>query len=173
MLADCTAHSAALPRLELQDDLPLLLLSAAALPDLVEVRSNFRLPRSLHQCGERSNAAFAQAVCRRSSRHSRLTIVRRGCETQRLAEDSWRSHVHRTRLRSACSSSRSRLPMSGVEGDSPRVLLGDLKGAILSRERMARLCPHPAGTQGIGSGACAAMTVKSVLTKYDILHIMS
>ena len=25
----------------------------------------------------------------------------------------------------------------GVEGDSPRVLLGDLKGAILSRERMA------------------------------------
>ena len=27
--------------------------------------------------------------------------------------------------------------MSGVEGDSPRVLLGDLKGAILSRERMA------------------------------------
>ena len=27
--------------------------------------------------------------------------------------------------------------MSGVEGDSPRILLGDLKGAILSRERMA------------------------------------
>jgi len=34
MLADCTAHSAALPCLELQDDLPLLLLSAAALPVL-------------------------------------------------------------------------------------------------------------------------------------------
>ena len=40
-------------------------------------------------------------------------------------------------LRSACSYSSYRLPMSGVEGLSPRVLLGDLKGAILSRERMA------------------------------------
>jgi len=29
-------------------------------------------------------------------RHSRLTIVRRGCNRWRLAEDSWRSHVHRT-----------------------------------------------------------------------------
>ena len=29
-------------------------------------------------------------------RHSRLTIVRRGCNRERLAEDSWRSHVHRT-----------------------------------------------------------------------------
>ena len=32
MLADCTAHSAALPRLELLDDLPLLLLPAVAQP---------------------------------------------------------------------------------------------------------------------------------------------
>jgi len=31
MLADCTAHSAALPRLEFLYDLPLLLSSAAAL----------------------------------------------------------------------------------------------------------------------------------------------
>ena len=34
MLADCTAHSAALPRLKLLYDLPLLLSSAAALPIL-------------------------------------------------------------------------------------------------------------------------------------------
>ena len=32
MLADCTAHSAALPRLELLYDLPLLLSSAVAQP---------------------------------------------------------------------------------------------------------------------------------------------
>ena len=38
--------------------------------------------------------------------------------------DPWRSHVHRTRLRSACSSSSPRPAMSGVEGISPRVLLG-------------------------------------------------
>ena len=34
--------------------------------------------------------------------------------------------------------------MSGVEGNSPRVLLGDLKGAILSRERMAPFPAFPA-----------------------------
>ena len=32
----------------------------------------------------------------------------------------------------------------GVEGNSPRVLLGDLKGAILSRERMAPFPASPA-----------------------------
>ena len=37
--------------------------------------------------------------------------------------------------------------MSGVEGDSPCVLLGDLKGAILSRERMAPF-RSPKRTQG-------------------------
>ena len=47
-------------------------------------------------------------------------------------------------LRSACSYSSYRLPMSGVEGLSPRVLLGDLKGAILSRERMAPFPASPA-----------------------------
>ena len=37
--------------------------------------------------------------------------------------------------------------MSGVEGNSPRVLLGDLKGAILSRERMV---PFAASPHGVG-----------------------
>ena len=50
-------------------------------------------------------------------------------------------------LRSACSYSSCKLPMSGVEGISPRVLLGDLKGAILSRERMA---PFAASPHGVG-----------------------
>ena len=50
-------------------------------------------------------------------------------------------------LRSACSYSSYRLPMSGGEGPSPRVLLGDLKGAILSRERMA---PFAASPHGVG-----------------------
>ena len=51
-------------------------------------------------------------------------------------------------LRSACSYSSYRLPMSGVEGLSPRVLLGDLKGAILSRERMAPFSRPPCAAQG-------------------------
>ena len=62
---------------------------------LVEVRSNSRLPpvstmRRAKQC-----RYFARSPPP-SKRHSRLTIVRRGCNRERLAEDSWRSHVHRT-----------------------------------------------------------------------------
>ena len=62
--------------------------------------------------------------------------VRRGCEQSRFAEDSWRSHVHRTRLRSACSSSSPKLPMCGVEGEGPSSFLsGVVKGDTLFRER--------------------------------------
>ena len=51
-------------------------------------------------------------------------------------KDSWRSHVHRTRLRSACSSSSPKLPMCGVEGEGPSSFLsGVVKGDTLFRER--------------------------------------
>ena len=63
-----------------------------------------------------------------SNRHSRLTIVRRGCKTVTNRRGSWRSHVHRTRLRSACSSSRLRLPMQ-----TPFFWTGDAR--FLSTER--------------------------------------
>ena len=47
--------------------------------------------------------------------------------------DSWRSHVHRTRLR---SSSSPKLPMCGVEGEGPSSFLsGVVKGDTLFRER--------------------------------------
>ena len=50
--------------------------------------------------------------------------------------DSWRSHVHRTRLRSACSSSSPKLPMCGVEGEGPSSFLsGVVMGDTLFRER--------------------------------------
>ena len=49
-------------------------------------------------------------------------------------------------LRSACSHSSYKLPMSGVEGNSPRVLLGG-KGAILSREGMAPFAAPPHGVE--------------------------
>ena len=99
---------------------------------LVEVRSNSRLPpvstmRRAKQC-----RYFASSLPP-SKRHSRLTTVRRGCKMVTYRRDSWRSHVHRTRLRSACSSSSYKLTMSGVEGDSPRPSLGDTKGVFSSR----------------------------------------
>ena len=61
---------------------------------LVEVQPNFRLPpvstmRRAQQC-----RYFARSLPP-SKRHSRLTAVRRGCEYLQIAEDSWRSHVHR------------------------------------------------------------------------------
>ena len=61
---------------------------------LVEVHSNSRLPpvstmRRAQQC-----RYFARSLPP-SKRHSRLTAVRRGCEYLQIAEDSWRSHVHR------------------------------------------------------------------------------
>ena len=98
---------------------------------LVEVRSNSRLPpvsamRRAKQC-----RYFARSPPP-SKRHSRLTIVRRGCKTVTIRRDSWRSHVHRTRLRSVCSSSSCKLPMSGVEGTSLRVLLGVQGGYSLT-----------------------------------------
>ena len=51
----------------------------------------------------------------------------------------------------ACSPSRFwSVRGAGVEIETPlRVLLGDQKGAILSRERIAPFTAHPCGTQGI------------------------
>ena len=49
-------------------------------------------------------------------------------------------------LRSACSDSSCRLPMSGVEGNSLAFSWG-FKGAILSRERMV---PFAASPHGVG-----------------------
>ena len=62
MLAESTTCVAALlrsPPMVLQDDLPLLLSSAAALPVLWQC-GLITVYRCTHQCGERSNAAFGR-----------------------------------------------------------------------------------------------------------------
>ena len=90
----CVAALLHSPPLVLQDDLPLLLLSAAALP-ISRQYSLIPVYRGTQQCGERSNAAFGRqsaAEVTSLAPHG----VRRGCDRLRLAEDSWRSHVHRT-----------------------------------------------------------------------------
>ena len=56
------------------------------------------------------------------------------------SRDSWRSHVHRARLRSACSSSSTRPAMSGVEGDAPCLSLGDSKGVFSSKREYPLWC---------------------------------
>ena len=77
------------------------------------------------------------------------------------SRDSWRSHVHRTRLRSACSSSSPRPAMSGVEGDAPCLSLGDSKGVFSSEReyplwcRGAHAAPPPALAREKGCSAAA------------------
>ena len=91
---------------------------------LVEVRSNSRLPpvstmRRAQQC-----RYFAGSLPP-SKRHSRLTIVRRGCKTVTIRRDSWRSHVHRAyiaqrlqffKLQTANVGGRGALPSSFLLG---------------------------------------------------------
>ena len=116
---------------------------------LVEVRSNSRLPpvstmRRAQQC-----RYFAGSLPP-SKRHSRLTIVRRGCKRSRIAGIHGEAMYTALTLRSACSHSSYKLSMSGVEGPSPRLSLGDSKGVFSSEReyplwcRGAHAAPPPA-----------------------------
>ena len=106
---------------------------------LVEVQTNFRLPEHSSMRRAQQCRYFASSLPP-SKRHSRLTTVRRGCCQVATRRDSWRSHVHRTRLRSACSHSSYKLPMPGVEGPSPRLSLGDSKGVFSSEREYPLWC---------------------------------
>ena len=106
---------------------------------LVEVRSSHRLPEHSSMRRAQQCRYFASSLPP-SKRHSRLTTVRRGCCQVATRRDSWRSHVHRTRLRSACSHSSYKLPMPGVEGPSPRLSLGDSKGVFSSEREYPPWC---------------------------------
>ena len=125
---------------------------------LVEVRSNSHLPpvstmRRAKQC-----RYFARSPPP-SKRHSRLTIVRRGCKTVTTRRDSWRSHVHRTYI--AQHVQLFDLQTANVRGQGARPLAFSwgFKGDILSRERISPLSraapaallplPHSAGVSSI------------------------
>ena len=114
---------------------------------LVEVRSNLRLPR--HYSMRR---APAMPLFRTQSAAEVASLAPHDSKAQLQAvttrRDSWRSHVHRTRLRSACSYSSCKLPMLGVEGGSPRPFSWGCKGDILFRER--EYPPFPRPPHGVG-----------------------
>ena len=61
-------------------------------------------------------------------RHSRLTIVRRGCWMCRIAGIHGEAMYTAPTLRSACSPSSYRLPMCGVKGRRPLRSLGGPRG---------------------------------------------
>ena len=75
-----------------------------------------------------------------SKRHSRLTIVRCGCNRERLAEDSWRSHVHRTYI--AQRVQLFKLQTANVRGQGVRPLAflwGFQRGYSLPKENKFKI----------------------------------
>ena len=90
---------------------------------------SFLCMRRAQQCRARRQSAVVLPSHAPHDSKARLQTV----TTRR---DSWRSHVHRTRLHSACSSSSPKLPMCGVEGEGPSSFLsGVVKGDTIFRER--------------------------------------
>ena len=94
---------------------------------LVGVQPNFRLPpvstmRRAKQC-----RYFARSPPP-SKRHSRLTIVRRGCKTVTIRRDSWRSHVHRTYIAQRLQFFKLQTANVGGRGDLPSRSLGGSRG---------------------------------------------
>ena len=164
MLADCTAHSAAEPRLKLLYDLPLLLLPAVAQPlaallpygcgtplagtalPILQKYAVISVYRQSHQCGERSNAAFGRqsaAVLTSHAPHdskARLqhVTIRRG---------SWRSHVHRTHTAQRVQPFKQQTRNVGGRGALPSRSLGGSRGPFShAREWPPFPRPHAVGT---------------------------
>ena len=114
----------------------------------------FIWPRRAQQCRVRTQSAAVLSSLAPHDSKARLRAVT-------SSRDSWRSHVHRARLRSACSSSSTRPAMSGVEGDAPCLSLGDSKGVFSSKReyplwcRGAHAAPPPALAREKGCSAAA------------------
>ena len=103
-------------------------------------------PQNPKSGGERSNAAPSpaspikrrrakqcrrtQAVCRRGN-VTRALRSARGCNTNRHAEDSWRSHVHRTYTAQRVQSFKLQTANVGGRGGRPSSFSGGFKGGIL------------------------------------------
>ena len=143
----CVAALLRSPPLVLLYDLPLLLLSAAALPifrrcRLISFCRNANLFDSAYR-GERSNAAPV-GTCKSDKIQSRRKL-RKAADTQakrqRMQEATQivlQQHLAGTRLRSACSPSSARLPMRGSRG-VPSPFSGGFKGGILFGKRIPPL----------------------------------
>ena len=89
-------------------------------------------------------------------RHSRLTIVRRGCWMCRIAGIHGEAMYTAPTLRSACSSSSYRLPMCGVKGRRPLRSLGGPRGIFSHvREYPPYPQPHTVWGKAAASSGCS------------------
>ena len=110
---------------------------------LVGVQTNHRLPPVSTM---RRALAMPHSVVSLppSKRHSRLTIVRRGCKTVTIRRDSWRSHVHRTYIAQRVQPFKLQTVNVGGRGALPSPFSGGFKGGILFGKRIPPLVPRRA-----------------------------
>ena len=121
--------------------------------DLVEVRSNSRLsPVSTM----RRALAMPHSVGSLSpdKRHSRLTIVRRGCNRCRIAGIHAKPCTPHPHCAARAVIQAANCQCRGVEGGSPRPFSWGCKGDILFREREYPLSRVPHTVWGIIECAC-------------------
>ena len=159
MLAESTTCVAALlrsPPMVLQNDLPLLLSSAAALPVSWQC-SLIPVYRQSPQCGERSNAAFSNQSAAKLPSHAphgskaRLRVVSN-------SRGSWRSHVHRTYTAQRVQSFK--LQTANVRGQGARPLAflwGFQRGYSLWKENTPFVSRPPANR---GTKSSSAFTLQ-------------
>ena len=153
MLAESTTCVAALlrsPPMVLQDDLPLLLSSAAALPVLWQC-GLITVYRCTHQCGERSNAAFGrQSAAEQTSLapHDSKARLQDVTICRRFMAKPCTPHPHCA----ACAVIRAtNCQCRGSRGDSPRPFSWGCKGDILFLRK--RISPFAASPHGVGPEA--------------------
>ena len=114
---------------------------------LAAVRPNHRLP--VHPSMRRAPAMPHSArSLPPDKRHSRLTVVRRGCNRCRIAGIHGEAMYTAPDCAACAALQASDRQCRGSRGP-PLAFSWGFKGAILSRERMAPLPAHPCGTQGI------------------------
>ena len=123
MLADCTAHSAALPRWHCYT-IWFASTTRYRSAHLVEVQPNSRLPMALINAASAAMPLFrtqSAAVLPSLAPHDRKARLR-AVTTRR---DLWRSHVHRTYI-------AQRVQLFKLQTRNVNFLLGDVKAMSLS-----------------------------------------
>ena len=154
MLADCTAPSAALPRLALLYDLAYsyypLLRSRWQLCCLTDAAHPLRVPL----CSSRRSAEWLpSAAFGRQSAAGETSLAPHGSKarlkTVTVSRGSWRSHVHRTCTAQRMQSFKPQIHNVGGRGVLPSSFSGGYKGGILFEKRIP---PLPYVPTAVGGG---------------------
>ena len=133
---------------------------------LVVVQPNFRLTEHSTMRRAKQCRYFARSLPPRK-RHSRLTIVRRGCCQITIRRGSWRSHVHRTHTAQRVQPFKLQTRNGGVKGQGPLRSLGGPRGPF-SHVREWPPFPYPPRVWG----KCST-TYKWSISAHSTVYISS